>query len=385
MQTGHDILTKTYQTSPYLELLRQERRERRRRLLQAFAALLLLTLFTLCLRTTEPGLISPKDEILNLYTMARLSIADLFHLPLRFRRGELIAERTLYMETVGRFKSTILTVVTGAVVSLSGAIYQSIFRNPIAVPTMLGVTSGVNIGLMVLVLTNSTSALMMPGRGALYCYGFCFILLVVILLYGRFLGGKKFPVVEMLIAGSILTTILGEVITLVQKYMTPDDLVTLEQLLIYGFGLNGEGSVIWFALPLILALAVIFLIRFSMNAVCFTPEEAKTLGMDTFRLGILALLAGTMMIVVTTMYSGNVGMMALLIPFICRGIFGVDFRDQFVSCMLFGAGFLLICRIITVFCSFTHYTQLFTLTTVVSLLSTPVFLIVIGKGKRGWK
>ncbi len=375
MRTGHNDL---------LALVQEERRKKRKNMLLALGALLLLIAVTLCLRTTEAGFIPPKEEILNLYTMVRLAIADLLKQPLSLQRGDLIAQRPLYAETVGRFQSTVLTVTAGAVLSLAGAVFQSVFQNPIAVPSMLGVTSGVNIGILILVLMYSTSAPLMSARGALISYGVSFAILLLLLAYGRFLGGRSFSVVEILIAGTILTRLLSEIITLIEKYMTEDDLITLQQISMYGFGLSGRGSVAVFLIPLLIMLIPLFLMRFSMNAVSFPAGEARTIGLNTFALGIFAIICSTMMTVNAVMFAGDVGMMAMLIPFICRSLFGMDFRDQFASCMIFGSGFLLICRIITVLLSFTRYVHLFTLGTVVSLISAPIFFLVISRGRKGW-
>jgi iron complex transport system permease protein len=375
MQTGHDRL---------LAPVREEQRRKRKNMLLALGVLLILICFTLCLRTTQIGLIPPKDEILNLYTMVRLGLADLFHQPLSLQRGDIIAQRPLYTETVGRFQSTVLTVIAGGVLSLAGAVFQSVFRNPIAVPSMLGVTSGVNIGVLILVLTYSTAATRMAARGALICYASSFIILLLLLAYGRFLGGRKFSVVEILVAGTILTRLLSEIVTLIERHMTEDDLVTLQEITMYGFGLGQEGTAAVFLIPLLILLIPLFLMRFSMNAVSFPPEESRTIGLNTFALGIFAIICSTMMTVDAVMFAGDVGMMALLIPFICRSLFGVDFRNQFFSCLIFGAGFLLICRIVTVLLSFTQYVHLFTLSTVVTLISAPIFYLVIARGRKGW-
>ena len=193
-----------------------------------------------------------------------------------------------------------------------------------------------------------------------------------------------FSVVEMLIAGSILARLLSQIFTLVQRYMTYDDLLTLQDLQLYGYGLNKEGSITAFFIPVLVALIPLILIRFSMNAVSFSADEARCIGLNTFRLSLLALVCGTFLVVIAILFCGDVGMLALMIPFLCRALFGADFRDQLFSCLVFGAAFLLVCRIVAICCSFTHATQFFTLGTIVSLLTAPFFMFVIARGRRGW-
>lgn len=316
--------------------------------------------------------------------MIRLWISDTLHTSYGLNRAELIAGRPYYQETTGRFASTVLTVTAGSVLSLAGAVYQSIFRNPLAVPSMLGVSGAVNLGLLILVLLYSDRAASMAARGEIITLVISCLVLAAVIVYGRFLGGNVFSVVEMLIAGSILSRILSQVFNLAQRYMTNDDLLTLQNLQLYGYGLNQKGSVTAFFIPILVALIPLILIRFSMNAVSFSADEARCLGLNTFRLSLLGLVCGTLLVVLAVLFCGDVGMLALMIPFICRALFGADFRDQLVSCLIFGAGFLLVCRIVAVACSFTHATQFFTLGTIVSLLTAPFFMFVIARGRRGW-
>ncbi len=363
----------------------QEQRQKRKMIVFSALFVLLLFCFTLCLRTTRLGLIPPLQEIKNLAALVRIFFADLLQLPGSLKKSEVIASYPLLLETAGRLKSTALTAVAGASLSLAGAVYQNVFRNPIAVPSMLGVSGGVNLGMLILVWQYSTSAVFMTVRAAIYCYAASFVILLAVVAYGRFLGGKKFSTVEMLLAGSILARIIMEAVNFMNGYLSDEELTVLQELFMNGFGFSGSASVVLFAASVIFALFPLFLMRFSMNAVCFPQEEARTLGLNTFGISVLSLLCGTVLVITTVMYSGDISMLALMVPHISRYLFGVNFKNQYYSCLLFGAGFLLICRIITIVCSFSRYTQVFTLGTVVSLLTGPVFMMVLSKGRRGWE
>lgn len=367
-----------------MQIVMQERKTHRRMILLALLAVLLLFCFTLCIRTTRLALIPPKQEIANLYWMIRLWWAKMTDLPLTFSTKDIIDTHPYYEETVGRFRTTVSTVLCGAVLPVAGSVYQSVFRNPIAVPSMLGVTAGVDLGLVLTVLLYSTSASMHIAAGACLCYLMSFLILILIIAYGRFLGGRKFSVVEMLLAGSLLTRIIADLVTLIQKSMTQDDLETLQEFTMYGLGLSGRGAVPWFLIPILAAFIPLFLLRFSLNASAFPQGEAKTMGLNTFWLNVIAIICATVLSVASLMFVGNVSMMALIIPFLCRAMFGVDFRNQIVSCMIFGAGLLLICRIVTIAAFYSSYTRMFTLGTVVTLITTPLFMLLIRKGKKGW-
>ena len=375
MRTGPDGL---------LETALREEREKKKKMGLAALAVAVLFCFTLCLRTTKLSLIPPAEEAVNLYYMVRLSISKWTGTAFVFQEKDILAAHPLYEETVGRFRTTVSAFVAGAVLSLAGAVFQSVFRNPIAVPSMLGVTAGVDVGLVASVSVYSTGAAMRVPQTGLMCYAGSFVLLILIIAYGRFLGGRNFSVVEMLIAGSLLTRILTDLVTLVEKTMTEDELVVLQEFMMYGLGLSRHGAALLFFLPLLAGLVPLFLLRFSMNAAAFPQGEAKTMGLNTFWMNAVAVVCATVLSVASLMFVGNIGMVALIVPFLCRAVFGVDFRNQFVSCILFGGGLLLVCRIITVAAFYTKYTRMFTLGTVVTLLTTPLFLLLIRRGRKGW-
>ncbi len=375
MQNGLDIL---------MQEVKQEQKSRRRKILLAFLAVLLLFIFTLCIRTTRLALIPPEQEVRNLYWMIRLWWADITDSSMVYSAKDIIDSHPFYEETVGRFRTTAATVVCGAVLPVAGSVFQSVFRNPIAVPSMLGVTAGVDLGLVITLLLFSNNASMHIPESAMLCYLMSFLILAMIIGFGRFLGGRKFSVVEMLLAGSLITRILADLVTLIQKTMTPEELTTLQEFTMYGFSLTGKGALFWFAVPIIAAFIPLFFLRFSMNASAFPQGEAKVMGMNTFWLNVIAVICATILSVAALMFVGNVSMMALIIPFICRAMFGVDFRDQMISCMIFGAGLLLICRIGTVAAFYSGYTRMFTLGTIVTLITAPLFMILIRRGKKGW-
>ena len=367
-----------------MQTVKEERKERRKKILLALLAVFLLFCFTLCIRTTKLAFIPPKQELTNLYWMIRLWWAKVTDSSLVYRTKDIIDTHPFYEETVGRFRVTITTVICGAILPIAGSVYQSVFRNPIAVPSMLGVTAGVDLGLILTILLYSTSASMHIPQAAMLCYAMAFLVLIIIIAFGRFLGGKKFSVVEMLLAGSLLTRIIADLVTLIQKTMTQDELEVLQEFTMYGFGISGKGAVIWFAIPILAAFIPLYMLRFSLNASAFPQGEAKVMGMNTFWLNLVAVICSTFLSVSALMFVGNVSMMALIIPYICRAMFGIDFRDQMVSCMIFGAGLLLICRIGTIAAFYSGLTRMFTLGTVVTLITTPLFMILIRRAKKGW-
>ena len=137
MRTGHSILSAG---------------ARRRLARLGFAVLFLLVFcFAMCIRTGARELISPARAFGNLWLWVRLEIAERFDLPLKLQRSALISASPYFFETVSRFRNLIITMLCGAAIAVGGACYQVLFKNPMAAPTMLGVGSGISLGLLLLV------------------------------------------------------------------------------------------------------------------------------------------------------------------------------------------------------------------------------------------
>ena len=124
----------------------QERKKLNRRIGAMILAAVLLFALMCCMRTTTLGFVSPVMAAKNLFTMVRLTLAKVFHWSIYASRSQIILSHPYYYETVGMFKSSLLVMSMGAVLAMAGGVYQCVFRNPIATPSMLGVSSTINIG-----------------------------------------------------------------------------------------------------------------------------------------------------------------------------------------------------------------------------------------------
>ena len=111
-----------------------------------------------------------------------------------------------------------ITLICAVLLAVSGMLYQNVFKNPIAGPGMLGVSSGVNLGMMLMVAFYSGAAPSMVGTRYALCYAFGAAILVFVMVAGRKLSwrGKPFDIVTMLLIGSILSQLLGFIVS----YMT---------------------------------------------------------------------------------------------------------------------------------------------------------------------
>lgn len=359
--------------------------KRRTIMLLSAAAAAAIFLFSLHVRTTAPGFIPPGRELDNLATFIHLQLARVFHTSFYLEKSRIMQEQPYYMETVGRLRSSVITAVCGAAVAAAGAVYQFVFRNDLASPSMLGVTGGISMAMFLLVLRYSANALYMTGMGYVYCYGSTLIILALVILSGKFSrdgkGGGKTAV--MLLSGCVISQIAASVVSAGTNLLTQEDYSVYLVLSANGWGIGSPFEAAVFSLTLAVGFLPLLFAKNSMDLLSFSDDESRTMGVSAQKTRLASLVSGSLLVTASTIACSNVGIMAILMPHLSRYLFGVRFRDILASCMLYGASFLLICRMITAAFSYGPYSLVFTLNAVTGLLATPfIFIIMIIRGNR---
>ena len=295
-----------------------------------------------------------------------------------------------YYQVLNRLGITFMALLCGIVLAMSGMIYQGVFANPIAAPTMLGVSGGLNMGLLVFVGIYGTSATYATLPHYLFAYGGAVAALVVVLAISKLISGPDgFSVVDMLLVGSIISQVLSQIVLYVSYYVF-DDSTWLTYTKINEV-LSVDTDPIAYAF-LIVAFVVsfvpIYLARFQLNALSFSKAEARGMGINLNTMRYASLALATIMVIAAMAHSGMVGMAALIVPFISRAFFGAEYRKQVLGNILIGGGLIVICRTIAALLSIVlHYmgfTFNFPIGIVVSLLCMPIFVWIIAIQQRTW-
>lgn len=353
------------------------------------AAFLMVFAFSMCIRTGQPELLSPVQVVKNMMLWIRLSLADLLNSPLKLQKQRIIEETPYYLETIARFRNLIMTMTCGAVIAVGGAVFQILFRNPMAAPNMLGTGSGISLGLLILVMQYSVNAYSMVLRRYVYCLGFAFLMLILVILMGKFAGKNRTSVTDMLLGGALLSQVLGAVMMYLRFNMDQETLIVLQDLSLYGFSINNtydnafRGILILFGISAVCLIPMI-LMRFSFDVLSFGKEESRSLGVNTPVIRVICIISVTMMVTTATLYCGNIGVLSLAVPHICRSFVGSRFRDVMGGCLFFGAFLLMICRAITSFI-YLKGMGLFPLATMTGIVMSPILALVLMQKRRGWE
>ncbi|MDR3364774.1 MAG: iron ABC transporter permease [Clostridiales Family XIII bacterium] len=278
-----------------------------------------------------------------------------------------------------------ITLVCAVLLSISGMLYQNVFKNPIAGPGMLGVSSGVSLGMMLMVAVYGAQAPAMLKERYLLCYGFGAAILVFVILVGKKLSGrgKPFDIVTMLLIGSILSQLIGFVVSYETLFVMDPDVyeiyVTLSQMLIVD-----TSWVSWLVLGIagLASFIPVWLLRFRMNALAFDAAEVKLFGINYTGLRAIALICGAIMILAAQVHVGMVGMVSLIVPFMSRSWFGCEFSKQFTGNICISTIFLLACRDIADLIPFVG--SGIAIGSSVSVAALPLFMVIMAKQMRGW-
>ena len=385
MSTGSNVGSAVVQAS---ELQIESRQEVRRKVAVIAAIFFVLFLGSLCLSYLYAGVIySPITVVQALFTRVGLLFQSVFSpgtydVAMINEANERIPG---YGDICARFDVTIVTVVCGLLLSLSGMLYQNVFKNPIAAPSMLGVSAGVRIGTIVLVLIYGAEAINLVGMRYLFCYIGGIAIILGVMLFAKLISrGRGINVADMLIVGSVFSQLLATISTYFLTYIMDDDLYEVFYELTSGMRTDTDTlAFIFLAIVLVISVVPVCLMRFKLNVIAFDEADMRMLGVRPETMRVFVLIMGTIMILAAQIHVGVISMVALVVPFLTRYIVGSEFGKQFIGNLLLGPSLLLFCRFICGAIPFVNGGM--SLEMVVGFVALPVYIWMMAIGKRGWE
>ena len=227
-------------------------------------------------------------------------------------------------------------MVIGAALSGAGAIYQNMFRNPLVSPDILGVSSGAALG-AVLAIFFSLPILAIQG------FAFAGGLLAVALVYfiGNAVRGHD-PILALILTGVVVGTFLGSCIALMKYFADPYNQLPAMTFWLMGSLASISSADLWAAVPMVLlGFTPVFLLRWRMNLLSLSDDEARALGVDVTKLRLIIVTSATLMTAAVVAISGIIGWIGLLIPHAARMLVGPEFARLLPLSLILGAVYLL--------------------------------------------
>ena len=269
-----------------------------------------------------------------------------------------------------RLIKAIVALLAGAAVSVSGLQMQTLFRNPLAGPYVLGISSGASLGVALFLLGAPLFGLS-PALSSLGIAGAAWIGSAAVLLIVGALASRIKDIMVILILGMMFSSGISAVVQILQ-YLSRDE--SLKAFVIWTMGSLGDVtfSQLWILLPAVIVgmLLAVMTIK-PLNLLLFGEEYARTMGLRIKRSRTLLFLSTTLLAGTVTAFCGPIGFIGLAMPHVTRMIFRTsDHRVLVPGTVLSGAAILLLCDIIS---------RLLTLpvNSITALLGIPIVILVV--------
>ncbi|MEI6763278.1 MAG: iron ABC transporter permease [Actinomycetes bacterium] len=242
-------------------------------------------------------------------------------------------DRTVLLDL--RLPRALLAALVGAALATSGAVYQSVFRNPLADPYLLGAASGAGLGATI-AITNS--------HGNVYSLLpiFSFIGGTLAVLTSFFISGKFFAEPQSLLLSGIA---VGSFATAVQTYLQQRHSASLRPVYSWILGELTSANwqvVTWSSFYILAALVVLISVSKQLDGLMLSDEESFSLGINPNRLRIIAVAAATLATATAVSASGLIGFVGIVVPHLVRGVTHRVTNRNLLTIALAGAAFLVL-------------------------------------------
>ena len=303
----------------------------------------------------------------------RILLNKLFHLNVSL---EGIAKCNITIIWNIRVPRIILGFIAGAALSVAGAGYQGIFKNPMADPFVLGVSSGAALGAAIGIVCHFTFRMGVFSGTMLLAFAGSFAALFLV--YGISRVGRKAPVATLLLSGVAVNSTLSAVMS----FLMMMNKQSMDQIMFWTMGtLNGKGwNQITAVLPWVIVGLIILLFSSRELDIMLTGEETATqLGVNIEFVKKKILFASSLLTASVISVTGIIGFVGLVVPHVVRLFTGPKHRRLLPVSLIFGGAFLVICD--TLARSLT--TAEIPVGIITSICGGPFFLYLLRKSKKG--
>lgn len=266
----------------------------------------------------------------------------------------------------------IMAIIVGAGLTCAGNAFQSLFSNPLATPDVLGVTSGTCVGAIIAIIMSMG---IMETQLLALAFGLFAVWITMVLASDR--NGQS--VIFLVLAGVIISALFNAVGSLLKYTADPLDKLPAITYWLMGSFTSASYKKIMVGSPLILAgIAVIYLMRWKLNILSLSSDEARASGMDLKKTRFVFVLAATVITASCVSMCGQVGWIGLLIPHCSRMLVGSNNRYVVPVGISIGASFMII---IDTFSRSISIIEL-PLSILTAIIGAPVFISLL-KRNRG--
>jgi iron complex transport system permease protein len=239
-----------------------------------------------------------------------------------------------------RLPRTLLAGIVGACLSLAGLGFQAISRNPLADPSVLGVSSGASFGLMVAVLLGTAGPTSNPVFPTLFA--FAGALLAAVLVYAIAQVDGRLPMTTLLLSGVIIGLFFTSCVMLATVVLAAAELQGVVFWLMGNLAPAGTGTLLVLGVVLLIGVAVLTRQAPRLNLLALGEEQALQLGVEAERVKRAVFVAASLVTGAAISAAGSIGFVGLIVPHAARLLLGPDNRALVPTSVLLGAAFLIL-------------------------------------------
>lgn len=298
--------------------------------------------------------------------------------------GESEIQRNILLKS--RLPQALTALAAGAGLSVSGLQMQTVFRNPLAGPSVLGISSGASLGVALVVLVSgigghALSRLGYAGNIALTLSAILGALAVMALI--AYVSQQVKGNVTLLIIGVMIGYVANAVIGVLKFFSVEED---IRAYVIWGLGSFARVSgnqVTLFVTVMAVLLPLSMLLVKTLNLLLLGDRYARNLGLNIRRARLWTIGSAGVLVAVVTAYCGPVMFLGLAVPHLCRGLFGTsDHRILMPASLLLGAALALLCNLIA---RLPGFEGVLPINSVTALIGAPVVMwVLFRKRKNDW-
>ncbi len=268
-------------------------------------------------------------------------------------------------------------ICVGSGLAVTGGVMQAVFRNPLATPYILGLSSGASLGAAIAILLSA--AVLQP----LLAFVFCFGTMLLVSTISRS-GGSVVRTETLVLAGVAVSSLISAMVSFL-TYIAPSE--KMGSIVFWSLGsLSGTGWGDIAMMAPVIAAGILLMATQSrnLNAMMLGDAHAMDLGVDVRRTRLLLLAVSSMTVAACVCFVGTIGFVGLVIPHIIRLLLGPDNRIILPLSAAGGAAFVIMCDYIAHFAA--PYYGVLPIGVVTSLIGAPFFIYLLCARKRevGW-
>ena len=281
-----------------------------------------------------------------------------------------------------RLPKIIVAVLSGVALAVSGLQMQTLFRNPLAGPYVLGINSGASLGVALFTMAMpmfgalSGTAVMRLGLTGMAWIGSAAILLVIMSLSRKIKNINVILIIGMML-GSAISSIVG-----VLQYIGSEE--SLKAFVVWTMGSISSvtlADIAIFAPAVVVGLALSVMAVKSLNMLLLGENNARTMGLNVARSRLMLFLSTTLLAGSVTAFCGPIGFIGLAMPHLARLTFRTaDHRVLLPASMLWGALSMVLCSLVADVVA--HSSLVLPVNTITALLGVPIIIFVVVRNRH---